>query len=99
MVSSAHTAAEELKSMLAQLALEPQLASLREQVDALKEENSKLAVKAAEAEFNESLLEAVLPEGVTPLRDGTYETDEKIRLFKREISKRPLVELEAMFKI
>ncbi len=34
---------------------------------------------------------------VSGLRDGTYETDEKIRLFRERISKLPLQRLEEMF--
>lgn len=98
-VSSAHTAVEALKSALGEPAAE--VARLRERAEELeeklREKSDMLSMAESESTFNKALLDMVLPDGVAALRDGTYETDEKIRLFARKISKRTLVELERMF--
>lgn len=97
-VSSAHTAVEALKFALG---LDPEeVKRLREEVDRLDKANTDLAASNRSMEAELAELEDcrdTLPDGVTALRDGTYETDEKIRLFARKISKRTLVELERMF--
>lgn len=66
---------------------------LEDQLDLLTQELSKAERRSEEVAH----LRRLLPDGVTRLRDGSYETDEKIRLFASVIRSRTLPELEAMF--
>lgn len=73
--------------------LQDQVQKLEDQVEALQRSETRLEAALSEYEGSADKL----PDGVASLRDGTYETDEKIRLFASRISKRPLIELERMF--
>jgi hypothetical protein len=58
---------------------------------------SRLEVELDRAESQESPSD-VLPDGVISLRDGSYETDEKIRVFASAIHRMTLPQLESMLR-
>ena len=73
--------------------VEAESVELEGQLDLLTQELSKAERRLEEVAH----LRRLLPDGVTRLRDGSYETDEKIRLLASVIRSRTLPELEAMF--